>query len=78
MDANIESELDAHLVAVQAIEQQSLRLLQSATALADDRQIARVYRSTPYKPKPTPARLANGFGPGRPWPPARGHISVGA
>ncbi|MGB9184068.1 MAG: DUF892 family protein [Solirubrobacteraceae bacterium] len=44
MDTNIESELNAHLLAVQAIEQQSLRLLRNATALAGDKQIARLYR----------------------------------
>lgn len=44
MDANIDTELSAHLAAVQAIERQSLRLLASATALADDKQIAELYR----------------------------------
>ncbi|MGH2866350.1 MAG: DUF892 family protein [Solirubrobacteraceae bacterium] len=44
MDVNIDAELNAHLVAVQALEQQSLRLLSSATALADDERIAQVYR----------------------------------
>jgi len=44
MNPNIETELAAHLVAIQAIEQQSLRLLSSAEALADDKQVADIYR----------------------------------
>jgi len=45
MDLDIETELNTHLLAVEAIEQQSLRLLSRAAALADDQQIAEVYRT---------------------------------
>jgi ferritin-like metal-binding protein YciE len=45
MEPKIETELSAHLIAVQAIERQSLRLLSIAETLADDKQVAGIYRA---------------------------------
>lgn len=74
MDPNIETELAAHLVAVQAIERQSLRLLTSAEALADDRQIADAYRV--HRSARTLARRTD-RGTRRQWAAYRSHLSIG-